>query len=481
MRKIAVIPVIGYLVLLLSNGAFGLADSTDNLKGSDDQAVAKDIRTASSERNSPLDKIKISGWGAMEFGQIMHGTYFSASLDHQWQEDFRSRLDLTSAVNDNLTINVGTEIWYQYSVLAVQTNGPSYLPGINIIMDEADMSYDFLNGDFPLSLQAGYFKFKYNEEATNLGEYLFRSGCYPTFVTNNFDFPMARLLGFNVENTILKDNSIFTAHHSLLLTSETAIYPYEDLSLSYIFSASFLKKAFTIGGGISGARMFSVNENNTTPHLANTISSITNVRNTVDANNNPITTGDTSYYTFAGTKLMGRFSFDPKPFIPLNIFGAEDLKLYGEVAVLGTKNYPIFKDSSIRYDLLSERTPMMVGFDFPTFKFLDVLSLEFEYFKNRYFDSYYNEVVGNGSRFPLPYTQARGNLPGVDSTSYDHDVKWSVYAKKTIGKNIQVIAQVAKDHRQATINLSDPRYGDYGDNLTTSKDWYYMIKLAYGF
>jgi hypothetical protein len=56
-----------------------------------------------------------------------------------------------------------------------------------------------------------------------------------------------------------------------------------------------------------------------------------------------------------------------------------------------------------------------------------------------------------------------------------------VYAKKSIGKNVQIVAQVAKDHRHAFINLSDPRYGDYGENLSTPKDWYYYIKVAYGF
>ena len=49
-------------------------------------------------------------------------------------------------------------------------------------------------------------------------------------------------------------------------------------------------------------------------------------------------------YTFAGTKIMARFSFDMKGLIPADslfgLLGKEDLKLYGEATILGLKNYP---------------------------------------------------------------------------------------------------------------------------------------------
>jgi hypothetical protein len=482
MRTITVFTLAWVTILFLSMSAAGQGDGTDTTGDSTGQTVAKETLTPRVDHGTTMDKLRVSGWGGIEFGQIMHGLYFNAPLDHQWQECFRSRLDFTAPVSDRLVINVGTEIWYQYSTLQTATNGPSYLPGINIILDMADLTYQLLDGAFPLSLQAGYFKFKYNEEATDLGEYLFRSGCYPTFVTNNFDFPMARLLGLNLESTLLKDNSVFSAHQNLLLTSETDLYPYEDISLSYIASVSFWKRAFLLGGGICGQRMFSVNQNATTPHDGRTISEINNVRPALDPNGLAITTGDTTFYSFAGTKVMGRATVDPKAFFAANIFGPEDLKIYGEMAVLGLKNYKVYVDSSVRYDLLSERMPIMVGFNVPTFKILDVLSLEFEYFKNRYYDSYFNETEGSqGTRLPLPYIQAVADRSGIDSVSYAHNVKWSVYAKKSIGRNVQIVAQVAKDHRHAFINLSDPRYGDFGDNLSTPKDWYYYIKLAYGF
>jgi hypothetical protein len=513
MRKIAMFPLTGSIVLLLSIGAFTQStdldtlDNRDTPKESGEQVQAPDNINPAGSRFNVMDNLRISGWGAIEFGQIMQGLYGPEVLDHRWQECFRSRLDATAPVSDRLLINVGTEIWYQYSTTVAQTNGPSYLPGINVIIDRADLTYSPIKGNFPLTIQAGYFPFKYNAEASNLGEYLFRSGCYPTFVTNNFDFPMNRLLGLNIENTLFKDNPLVSFRHNLLLTSETELYPYQDISLSYLPSLNVFKKSFTLGGGVSGSRMFSVADDNTTPHNPKTISEINNIRPVLDSNNVPIpgdTTGDTTFFSFAGIKLMGRFTFDCKPFFHSSLFGPEDLKIYGEVAVLGLRNYLIYKDSSIRFDLLSERMPVMVGFNVPRHLFWgvvpglvsyfwpafhnfldvispDVFSLEGEYFKNRYFNSYYQEIVGEGVRLPRPYSQDVGSRSGIDSLSYHHNVKWSVYAKKSIGSHVQIVAQVAKDHRHAFINLSDPRYGDFGDNLTTDKDWYYMVKVAYGF
>jgi hypothetical protein len=484
MRKVSVLSIIGSLIILLSNGAFAQSDDMDASDGDTGQIQGVDNPVSSGStvtQTNGLGNIKISGWGGFEFGQIMHGFFGPDELNHRWQEGFRSRLNISSPVNDRLLLNFGTEISYQYSITAAQTNFPSYLPGVNFALDRADLSYKLLRGHYPITIQVGYFPFKYNTEARNLGEYLFRSGCYPNYLTNNFDFPLSRLLGFNIDNVLLEGNDAFSAHQNFMVTSETEIYPYEDISLSYLLALSIFKDVFKIGGGICGQRMFSVNESYTTPHSSQTISEINNVRSVFDSlSGTTITTGDTTFYSFAGTKLMAHATFDPKPLIPWNIFGAEDLKLYGEMAVLGLKNYPVYTDSLIRYDILSERMPFMVGFNFPTFKILDVLSLEYEYFPNRYYSSYFNELVGKGTRLPIPLVQAVGDRPAMD-TGYTHFVKWSVYAKKSLGKHVELVAQFARDHRHAFFSYSDPRYVDFGDNLSAAKDWYYLIKIAYGF
>jgi len=135
-------------------------------------------------------------------------------------------------------------------------------------------------------------------------------------------------------------------------------------------------------------------------------------------------------------------------------------------------------DATVRYDILKERMPFMVGFNFPTFKFLDVVSIEIEYWANRYLNNRYNQVLGsNGTRFPLP-KQTALSANRLDSNSVGK-VKWSIYAKKQFG-NVSIITQFGRDHRQV-FALYDPRVLDYGDNLIKSKDWYYLVKMQYGF
>jgi hypothetical protein len=93
----------------------------------------------------------------------------------------------------------------------------------------------------------------------------------------------------------------------------------------------------------------------------------------LDANNNKIVEsikdGDTTFelYTLRGVKLMGRMTLDPKKLVPdLDIFGPEDGKIYGELAVLGVKNYgKKFSDTTQNYGYYNDifkRMPIMFGF-----------------------------------------------------------------------------------------------------------------------
>src|SRR5436190_12752674 len=55
-----------------------------------------------------------------------------------------------------------------------------------------------------LKVEAGIFPFKYNPEARNLGEYMFRTGAYPNFIQGDFDFAFARLTGFHFSSDYFK-------------------------------------------------------------------------------------------------------------------------------------------------------------------------------------------------------------------------------------------------------------------------------------
>jgi hypothetical protein len=417
-----------------------------------------------------FDSLKFSAVGGIEMGQIIRGYYGAERLDHKWQQRMLAHIDFSTLLLDKFHFNFAFEGHYQYSSTENVLNSGTLTPAIGFWMHRLDIDYDVLKGNIPLRVQFGFFPFKYNSAATNLGEYMFRTGCYPNFIINHFDFPMARIMGLNIENHIY---DVF--HQNLILANEWEIYPTQDFSLAYLASLTFLNRAIEIGGGIDGHRIFSVDPKRTTPHNRRTISKIENSEPVVDEFGDTSEVGDTTYFSFAGTKLMGRITLDPKRLLSTDIFGEEDLKIYAEAAILGTRNYPIYEDSTVRYDILTERMPIMAGVHIPTFKLLDVLAFEMEYYPSRYLNNFSQEA--NTPLLPLPYT---ARTDGADTTQA-HRVKWSIYAKKTFGAKLQIVAQAARDHRRAPCNSYDLRFVDFGDNTVKKDEWYYLIKVVYGF
>ena len=180
---------------------------------------------------------------------------------------------------------------------------------------------------------------------------------------------------------------------------------------------------------------------------------------------------------FDGTKVMANASFDPKPLWGgSSLFGAEDLKLYGEVAIIGLNNDSLHE---ALYGDMMHRMPVMAGFNIPVFKVLDHLSLEVEWYGAAFPDnlSGYNHTSGRPPT-PLPNSD-----PSGDSNLTRDNWKWSLHGSKLLGQHVQVSFQLANDHFRPGIYTGD------GDNnppvqstvLTTPKDWYGMLKLAYFF
>ena len=134
----------------------------------------------------------------------------------------------------------------------------------SFIIDKAYGSYLWGDTASPfLSVTFGRFQYKYNPDARNLGEYLFRSGTYPAYLINNFDQPFARLTGLKLSSDLF-GNSFAKLHQDLMLTFETDIPPYYDASLSYIASCK-IGKYFNVGAGVEFAHLISVDESQTTP------------------------------------------------------------------------------------------------------------------------------------------------------------------------------------------------------------------------
>ena len=304
------------------------------------------------------------------------------------------------------------------------------------------------------NIGGGYFPYKYNNNVRNLGEYLFRSTAYPQTITTEFDFAFARLLGLYSRVSYTTGNHTLSA--DLIVNHNTEWIAIGDINLSLIASYN-LAYLFEIGAGVEFGSIFSADEATTTP---------------VSSSTRYLEGSDTSgYYTFRGTKVMGRFSFDPKKLFNSSLFGENDLILYSEASLLGIKNYDVTLYSPVWYNSILERIPVMLGFNVPTFKLLDVLSVEGEWWGNRYPNSMQG-IVDDG--LPLPF---REGTPEIDSTKYKRDnYKWSVYGAKSFAKYYRIAFQVASDHMRTF--AWDWNRQDWEEALRGPDKWYFTVRFG---
>ncbi len=396
--------------------------------------------------------ITISGFSGFEFGQVVRG--WDASLwkemSHQWLQNLRGGFTMDARLGERVRGILSLEVLYRNFYPMIPSYPESERLNFLLYPHHIEATYTLGNEDkSPLQIGIGYFPFKYCEHARNLGEYLFRSGTYPPYVTTEFDTPYERLMGLRLESNL----GLFK--QNLLLTSST-VFPLYDYSLSYLVSLN-VPNIISIGSGIGLHRFFSVDNNRTSPK-------------STDPSDRYINGADTLNYTFKGVKLIAHFSFDPKGFFPSDIFGSEDLILYGEGAILGLENYPVSIDSSfVGYENINNRIPRMFGFNIPTFKLLDVFAVEAEFFGSKFSSTLANVFMRN---LPIPD-------PSVKDNHLDN-WKWSLFAKKTFGKRYSIIAQIANDHLR--VNANDVMHHQLWEEvLQKPGDWFYMIKQRLDF
>lgn len=396
-------------------------------------------------------RTKLIGMGSIEAGQVVQGESQggNVTLGHVWYQRSYMHLGFSAEISDRIDVTMVGEAlvhcsWTQ-SKDFLDDDVLQYL----FYAHDVEGSYCFGAKEKPLlRIGVGVFPFKYDPDVRNLGEYLYRTGTYPPIMSSEFDFPLARLTGIKVSSTPIE-----ALNFNVLFTSEPQVLPLSDFGLSALGDYT-VARALTIGVGVFFSRLFPVNDKYTTPKNPTNLAPI-NAQNP-----------DSIYYSFKGTKLMGRFSFDPKIFFPSDIFGPNDLKLYSEAAIIGLKNYPRF------YDDLKRRVPVMVGFDVPTFKVMDVVAIEVERYTWNWPDSYTNSLF-NG-QVPQP-----DNVPGYDYKQ--NELKWSVYARKYLNRTFSVIGQVAYDHTRLESNAFI-RFGAYfGDAMHKHGDWAWMLKTQFDF
>jgi hypothetical protein len=395
---------------------------------------------------------------------------------HQWIQQSLMHLGIDMSYGKNIKIKTEIEgrLWYSEPDQSGKTTGQAYALYDKVFTYSIFQAYgSYLFGDPAarnLSITTGLFRYKYNPEIRNLGEYLFRSYTYPGVIINYFDMTDARLAGLKVSGD-LPIGDLIKLHGDGMLTFETEMYPFFDATPSLIGGCN-IGSFLDLGLGVSFSRLFPVNDSLTTP--------------STDPKNRYVTaSNDTGYYTYAGTKVMARITFDPKKFLPFNCFGPEDLKLYSEAAILGLENYPkndtvgspASGDNNIwGYDTLRHKIPVVFGFNFPGFKVIDLASLEFEYYECTYPENLANAVrLGNQYAYPIP---AEYNKP---LSIYLHDNwKWSVYLKKTFAdKHAGIILQIARDHMRFQHILDEPKV--YEEALVRPNHWWWTSKIFWTF
>jgi hypothetical protein len=329
---------------------------------------------------------------------------------------------------------------------------------------EAQVIHNFVDNDIVRIIGGiGYNPYKYNKNVRNLGEYLFRSTAYPQTLTTEFDFPYARLLGVYFKTTFFNQLSC-----DVLIASNQEYMAVHDINAA-ILGAWKPSSVFEIGAGVCFGSIFSADSKMTRYKKDIASAYIDTVKGK----------HDTLYYTFAGEKIMARMAFDPKLFFGSDgigdFFGENDLKIYTEAALLGTENYPRAIKSPVWYMNPLQRIPVMVGFNAPTFKLLDVLSVEAEWWGNPYANSQEGIVIDG---LPLPFRS--GTTTVEDSLIYKNDNwKWSIYAKKTFASHYNVIIQAASDHMR-TFALDWSRQ-DWEESLRGPGNWYFVVKLGVQF
>jgi hypothetical protein len=495
-------------------------------------------------------KVTVSGVVDFNMGEIMSGNYRALNSKewiqypnltrNQWFGNPLTRLNLTIEPSVRLKVLIGFEGTIFLNTFPPEhksklgSNGNSQLmpPFMGMALHQAQGIFSLFDREaMSLDLSIGYLPYKYNPEVRNLGEFLFRSGTYPFFLVNDFNFPLQRLSGLLLNFNYGRDGGLKISVDQFLRMERT-FAPLNDFSASTIVGFDW-KKMVNAGFGVDFSRLIAVNGELTTPKGAFYPSAVDTVR---DGNGAPVldqggyvtlVPRDTAgYYSFKGTKLMARATIDPlaslreESDILSDLLGKNGAKVYGEIAVIGTKNYPanpLYNGSKNRYQAeteldadfqynpwgynkIKERMPWMIGVNLPFWKILDLCALEIENYPapypNDYFQALYNNAypVPSWSPFYRKDTMAVGIDPitGNDDTTYwknplDLDNYsgprwyWSLYLLKRFGDHVSVYCQIARDHQRWEVNLGNELNYAPEEIMARSKDWAWRLGMLYEF
>ena len=151
------------------------------------------------------------------------------------------------------------------------------------------------------------------------------------------------------------------------------------------------------------------------------------------------------------------------------------------------ENYPVQGDSingnysfnPYGYDDLKRRRPVLLGFNIPLWKILDVFAVEFEHLDSPYPNDYKN-VVKNYHR-PLPVVVDSNEVYYTPEIYSKDNWKFCVYTKKNIGEHFSMILQISRDHLGWNVYDSDWNNEDYQEAFVKWDEWAWFFKTEFRF
>lgn len=345
-------------------------------------------------------------------------------------------------------------------------------------------------------LTFGFFPYKYNAAARNLGEYLFRTEAYPTIIYTGgwgwINEAQYSTLGIKFAANTLNG----TLRHEIGLFGEYFNAPIYDITPAYI--ATWRPTSWLTVGGAGALHRYITPTPKTKRELtkdhairkdfyvpAGTDRPAENLTmlesdlqtyvimaglnfDSLAALPQNANTAENVSFDLAAVKLMAFFEVDFNQVLGLDEARMGKFNLYGEVAQLGLKNYPIF------YTEMSQRRPMMLGVSIPTFGLLNNLSVETEYLDNP-------NVASIASTYDRLNLVPEDNLL-VDQQTFRYrtfhkdDLKWSVHASRSLSDYLSLYVQVANDHMRLKDKNTTPQFVP----VTNEKDhWYWLARIQW--
>jgi hypothetical protein len=437
-------------------------------------AVTGAFKVSAAEEARPVE---FSGVGWVQYGQVAKS---SDTLPNNYNgnpfQNSGAQISAKAVISDHLSGSVGLGVYEGHALAGPISHGGRVEVTASPYIAAANFNYILGEKEKPrLAVTGGLFHYNYDANVKDLGLYLLRGSVYPGLLESGFEtadvVPLANTLG------LWAHDDVGMLSNDIILKSETDLKPYFDLSLAYIGKAK-VSEFFTFGLGVNFFRLLP-NDSKISHHPFDPVTEKPD-----DEAANPWqrefiyvdTVGgkrDTTFFGFDGTKVMADFEFDPKPlFGSPAMFGPEDLKLYGEAAVMGL-NFD--KAHTAVYGSLANRVPVMLGFNFPVFGYLDHLALEVEWYGAKFRDDLWRlEPDSDRPISPIPF-----DYSNVMKTYSRDNFKWALHASRTIQGHIKISGQVANDHYRP-FGTAGSRTS-YEVATSTPADWYWMAKIAYFF